>query len=823
MRKKKQKQHQGHHRPAAADAPRPVPGGSLWEMAAHLLDQVGGENPADALQRRARREPKDPVVQLALAEALLHAGRAQEAVAPARRAAELAPGNVDVLRVLASVYTGAEMLGHAGRVYRELQGKATGDLRRLVDQALQGTEAIFADVAARLAIDRTAAEEAYCWMQEGWLALSLGDAQKGLAASERSLTFAPRFAPALNNRAEALYRLGRLSEAAAVLRRVVDEVEPRNVHALGSLVRYLLFLGDREGAAAIGARLAAVPLAAPDDRLKAGAAFAWLGDDENTYRVLHGHEELGHWALRMLATAAANLRKGTEARRMWDALEQQGIARVFVEQARRVVVGPAEMRLAYNTVTEVIGEDVLRRLSTLCEQADKGSVKARRDMRELLAAHPEVRFAAEVALKTPATEPIGIMLLESLGTPEAVQALRAFTTGKSGTLDGRRFAGETLVNMGALAPDETVPFWTAGQMQPASFRKIEIHGEPTPVPPGAVAETERYSELLYARRAGEAATLLESLTRRFPDVPRFWNDLGAAYDMLGRRDEAVRAYRRAIELDPQYVFPRVAMADLAINDEDTEGAREWIQPVMNLARYHRTAFAALLRLQARLALGEDDPETARRHLEMMRELAPESPNVAVLEQQIERYEAQSSVSLNMRSFFARYEKSALQRRQRRRAGVSTRDPSLAQALAPMTKGQISDLVHNSFLYGVSALKKDAMRDALVSHLRQPWTIGYLAGRLSDEDRTALAWVLEQGGSAPQEEFGRRYGVDPDALVRLRHQQTVLDRLMSVAALVESEWDGVPLVAVPVDLRELWRRALAGDDLGREPEALGLEP
>jgi len=46
--------------------------------------------------------------------------------------------------------------------------------------------------------------------------------------------------------------------------------------------------------------------------------------------------------------------------------------------------------------------------------------------------------------------------------------------------------------------------------------------------------------------------LWESTARGSPGKARVWNNLGHAYEQAGRRDDAVRAYDRAIELDPDF-------------------------------------------------------------------------------------------------------------------------------------------------------------------------------------------------------------------------------------------------------------------------------
>jgi Flp pilus assembly protein TadD len=50
--------------------------------------------------------------------------------------------------------------------------------------------------------------------------------------------------------------------------------------------------------------------------------------------------------------------------------------------------------------------------------------------------------------------------------------------------------------------------------------------------------------------------LWSDTTRKSPHSARAWNNLGYAYQLEGRRDEARAAYERALALDPQDVKAR---------------------------------------------------------------------------------------------------------------------------------------------------------------------------------------------------------------------------------------------------------------------------
>jgi tetratricopeptide (TPR) repeat protein len=68
-----------------------------------------------------------------------------------------------------------------------------------------------------------------------------------------------------------------------------------------------------------------------------------------------------------------------------------------------------------------------------------------------------------------------------------------------------------------------------------------------------------------------AEELYRALVAAAPDV-RKWSDLGVVLKARGRLDEAVHAYRRAIELGPEQFTPRYNLANLLRDRGDTVGA-----------------------------------------------------------------------------------------------------------------------------------------------------------------------------------------------------------------------------------------------------------
>ena len=56
--------------------------------------------------------------------------------------------------------------------------------------------------------------------------------------------------------------------------------------------------------------------------------------------------------------------------------------------------------------------------------------------------------------------------------------------------------------------------------------------------------------LFYEGRTDDAATALQETTTTFPDYAAGWQGLGAVYESQGKTEDAIAAYEKAIELDP---------------------------------------------------------------------------------------------------------------------------------------------------------------------------------------------------------------------------------------------------------------------------------
>jgi Flp pilus assembly protein TadD len=92
------------------------------------------------------------------------------------------------------------------------------------------------------------------------------------------------------------------------------------------------------------------------------------------------------------------------------------------------------------------------------------------------------------------------------------------------------------------------------------------------------------SEALALERQGDydaALTSYRLALRDQPDDPKVLQNMAIAYSKTGRLDEAVRCYRRALELEPRLSGAHYGIAFLLLRKGDPHEAQEHLQHFLN--------------------------------------------------------------------------------------------------------------------------------------------------------------------------------------------------------------------------------------------------
>lgn len=164
-----------------------------------------------------------------------------------------------------------------------------------------------------------------------------------------------------------------------------------------------------------------------------------------------------------------------------------------------------------------------------------------------------------------------------------------------------------------------------------TFEPLEEKEDKYKLPPEV---GEQYPELhdLTLRQPAQAVPRLEALLERFPEVPKLYNLLAAAYARLGqveKSDELTELnYRRA----PDYFFARIGYAGVLVGRGQAEACEEVLGHSWDLKEifpgremFHVSEVMAFLSLVGRFNAAKGKLEVIPPIYEAMKKLAPEHP------------------------------------------------------------------------------------------------------------------------------------------------------------------------------------------------------
>lgn len=813
MTRKRKKRKRRHPRP-----PLPPRGPRLEELLekARSLQEKGKlrealavleEAPAH-MQRRGELQVSRGILYVLMGDL----STATEALEEAER---LAPDTSFAAFFLAGLYRERSWMSHAARTARRalrLREFMPDDMAETTEMLLEQAETVIREMAARLEISAGTMEKAlyHNELAERWV-----EADRFLDAA-RSFQKAARLAPTWigprNN--EALFRF--LSGEAQKAIRISEEVlaaDPGNLHALANLIRFCVARGDQEEAEAYAERLRHLPLEEPSDVDKAIEALGILGDDEGLYAIYRRSQpfldELNSIALVTLGSAAANLGHPRIARRLWRQAEKAGTSTPFIERLSealsRKAPGPG-LAERYPTVTipTLISMPRLEEFGQLMAAWEKeGSTERslRKQIEGFVARNPHIVQVAAKILWEEQPE-VGLHMLGCIGTPAAIAEIERFAFGQAGAIDLRMQAIHILIDLGALDPSQTVDIWheETQEWHPIRLVKWEVRSDIEPpaysprvwelIDTGSRALSEGQLDL--AQEKLEAAILLD------PQAAIAHHNLAVALQRQGDRATALEHLKRALEIDPEYVFARCTLARYHLFEKDLEAAQEVLGPVLE----HTTVTPAEMRYYqltlADLAMAQEDYQSARRHLEAVLEINPGDETAQTSLTRLEYLEMSAS------PLWEEWRARERRREEKKRSRPTRPDAGLVECLGRLTKDALIGSARAMPVPRRYNVRKAVLIEDLARFLTDRLWLGEIVTDLSDKEQQALRDVLTAGGSLPWEKFTARYGDDLDESPHWQwHEpETVMGRLRMLGLLSEGTVDDQLLVLVPSELRHL---------------------
>lgn len=147
----------------------------------------------------------------------------------------------------------------------------------------------------------------------------------------------------------------------------------------------------------------------------------------------------------------------------------------------------------------------------------------------------------------------------------------------------------------------------------------------------------------------------EFLHRRYPHIPCFANWLAMCHRAAGREDEYRALVLRIAEDYPDYLFGRLALAELLLNDLDLEGAENALglrahpgDIVPGRERYHISEVRYYFFLCGKYHFLDGDLEAARTHLKILQDIEPDSAAAKELSRLLDKPELALIASISRR-------------------------------------------------------------------------------------------------------------------------------------------------------------------------------
>jgi len=570
-----------------------------------------------AAHRLVKLTPRDPDVQYGLIAGYLSTSKPALAHRQARRFVELFPDDARA--------------GDASNLARDIQP--------MLEQAVSG-----------MGLSAPADMDFLCVHEEVQIFMDDGGYGQARHLAESLLRTRPTFVPALNNLSLMEYAQGNLDRAIGTAQRALT-VDRDNYHALSNVARYLCLRGNLNEAQQAAARLKLLSqnpkFHTVDFATKTAEALSYLGDDEGVLAVAalaeaHAKDVAVENAFLLHLTAVATMRLGDEAtaKTLWkQALHIQPgltLAQENVDDLRKPK-GERNAPFPYS-ITYWLSEPMLvavrAEVQTVAQRGDDDSMA--RAMRRLFRKHPALEKLVPMLLDRgdAGTRELGLLLAKATKTPALLEALRDFTLSNRGTDSQRMAAGQTAREAGLLGAK--VRLWVAGEQQELLLMGFQIHREPSDYGHPAAVQDLAQDAVIAMREndLDEAETLLEEALRHEPDAPDLQMNLSRIYEARGNLERADAMMRDIHRRHPDYFFGRIGMARLYIRMGQLDEARLLLNPLLEMTRIHVSEFASLAVAEGELHLARNEPEGARRWLNMLEEVDPDNPVVGYLKSRL---------------------------------------------------------------------------------------------------------------------------------------------------------------------------------------------
>ncbi len=553
------------------------------------------------------------------------------------RIKKAAPDNPRITLNIAQMYSTIHLYAMAFLEYqRFLELSPNDDPIEQLQDAINKIEYSYQDMLAATGLDTedaTVLVLAYEGVQKLFLQGKYVDVYK---RAQEFLEHWPDYEPVLNCLSQAYFNDTNVEKAIEVAKRVYD-INPESIEALSSLTQYTFLLGKKKEYQTWAERLVAQEAHTVDDIIRQMVALSLMSDDEQVLALfqrakesdvldesLYPHEIafVYHYA------AASTIFEGNDR----DAVAKWKHANTLSPRLSIVLDNLAELekpvseRLAPWALhaTDYLPMSIVDGTQEHFETADPTGEKAqKRALQRYGEKYPLVVRLLPFLLERgdPQVRQLAFDLAIALEMTRTAEILRDFAFTTRGTDRMRRQAAQAAIRAGLIQPG-LIELWIEGEWQEIVLLNFELYHQPFQHDPKTQRLSEQGLDALKQHDGYTAAKLLSRALELEPDSPDIMINLVAAYRYQEMHDEAEKLLFKIYEEYPDFFFGRVGMAHRHIERGETQEARKYLYPLLELERFQLSELRSLCPAFAHIGLVERNYVFCRSWIDMWEDIDP---------------------------------------------------------------------------------------------------------------------------------------------------------------------------------------------------------
>ncbi|MBE0697811.1 MAG: tetratricopeptide repeat protein, partial [Anaerolineaceae bacterium] len=688
-----------------------------------------------------------------------------------------------------------------------------------LNETVEEATAYIQSLAAELGLPFETMQRACIFHEQALLAIVENNLFDVDHFSKEAIKIAPSWNAPHNNRAQALYFLGKTSEAIAVAESVQAR-EAEDIFSLHSLILFHLGLEQPEKAHAYADQIRQLSKKIAPDDPDIDLVITDLALVEDTpalwkiarqYLQAPSESFLGR-SWNCLAVAAVRSGKWKEALKLIEkanvedlSAAGQSLSKELNQSANQHQPRLTWMPPAYPSADQFFHPKVMAEWEALVQSFGGDlSPSQQRRLGVFFQKYPFMVTAMKRLLWDEGAFPMALQVLRQLETPETISEIYRFALSDAGSRDARLKAILALIQSGHYSGPKIVKIW---HEELAEWRELELNTQRI----GDIEANAQPKTLQIIERARktknlpEAIALLRKAVELEPTSPIAIFNLGVILTQNGSIEEGEALIYRSVEVDPNYTFGHASIALTEAGNGNQQAALDHLQ-VVTRAEIIAPDTAVLANLAwVDLSIQKNDLETARQRFDMASQIDPEHR----LLESYERMLKQAEDFKETFGFILDFQRKSAQRTHQKLLKTPlSPEMGLLACLETCTKDMLVGAAH--FLQISSSGKKAELAAWLAKNIVDPELLQRtLDEDLGDNEREALQWLLETGGIRPWKDFIHKYGDDLTESIFWNHHEpkSLPGRLRRSGLIFSGTLDKEQAAFIPADVRPLLSRLL----------------